>query len=180
MRSLFSRFVDGGAISTTNSVNSKYDSKNPSANSMNYNLAGLRVPNNPCNPLINPAGAFRNLEMAIGSFNNSQFQSAIIPAQYCRLSAGANASGTTLGGTQDANYTIGSLTNALSQFIYGENTEIVAKRGLMSGISCVNAPVFLEINTSTAPTNQHQVYVHAMLDCVFIHDVRTGDIQVRL
>ena len=180
VRSLFSRFVDGGAISTTNSVNSKYDSKNPSANSMNYNIAGLRVPNNPVNPLINPAGAFRNLEMAIGSFNNSQFQSAIIPAQYCRLSAGATASGTTLGGTQDANYTIGSLTTALSQFIYGENTEVVAKRGLMSGISCVNAPVFLEVNTSSAPTNSHQVYVHAMLDCVFIHDVRTGDIQVRL
>jgi len=180
VKSLFARFVDGGAISTTNSINSKYDSKNPLATSLNFNIGGLKYPNNPVNPLIAPASAFRNLQMAIGSFNNAQFQSAIPPSAYCKLSAGGTASGTTLGGTQDANYTIGTVATGLAQFFYGENVEVVAKRGLMSGISCVNAPVFLEVNSSTAPTNAQQVYIHAMLDSVFIHDVRTGDIQVRM
>jgi hypothetical protein len=180
VKSLFARFVDGGAISTTNSINSKYDSKNPLATSLNFNIGGLKYPNNPVNPLISPASAFRNLQMAIGAFNNAQFQSAIVPSAYCKLSAGGTASGTTLGGTQDANYTLGTVATGLAQFFYGENVEVVAKRGLMSGISCVNAPVFLEVNSSTAPTNAQQVYIHAMLDSVFIHDVRTGDIQVRM
>jgi len=180
VKSLFARFVDGGAISTTNSVNSKYDSKNPNSNSMNFNIGGLKFPNAPVNPLIAPASAFRATQMAIGSFNNSAFSSSIVPVYYCKLSAGGTASGTTLGGTQDANYTLASVTTALSQFIYGENLEVVAKRGLMSGLSCVNAPVFIELNISTAPTNTHQVYIHAMLDAVYIHNVKTGDIQVRM
>lgn len=182
VKSLFARFVDGGGV--VNSPNGKYDSKNPIANSLNFNIGGLKYPNNPVNPLIAPASAFRNLQMAIGAFNNAQFQSAITPVAYCKLAAGGTASGSTLGGTQDANYTlvaaVASAVSQLCQFIYGENLEIVAKRGLMSGISCVNAPVFLEVNTSTAPTNGQQVYIHAMLDSVFIHDVRTGEIQVRM
>jgi hypothetical protein len=186
VKSLFARFVDGGFASALNpnSVNGKYDSKNPIANSLNFNIGGLKYPNNPVNPLISPASSFRNLQMAIGAFNNAQFQSAIIPASYCRLAVGGTASGTTLGGTQDANYALmAANVSAVSQqcqFLYGENLEIVSKKGLFSGISCVNAPVFLEINTSTAPTNGQQVYIHAMIDSVFIHDVRTGEIQVRM
>jgi hypothetical protein len=180
VKSLFARFTDGGVVSTTNSINGKYDSKMPLATSLNFNVGGLKYPNNPVNPLIAPASAFRNLQMAIGSFNNAQFQSAIIPSSYCKLSAGGTASGTTLGGTQDANYNIGTSASQLATFIYGENLEVVAKRGLMSGLNCVNAPVFLEVNCSTAPTNAQQVYIQAMVDAVFIHDVRTGDIQVRM
>lgn len=118
--------------------------------------------------------------MAIGAFNNAQFQSAIIPTSYCKLSAGGTAQALTVGGTQDYTYSLGSSATQLAQFIYGENLEVVAKRGLMSGISCVNAPVFIEVNCSQLPTNSHQVYVQAMVDAVFIHDVRTGDIQVRM
>lgn len=180
VKSLFTRFVDGGALNTTNSINSKYDAKMPLATSLNYNIGGLKYPNNPVNPLINPAIAFRNLQMAIGAFNNAQFQSAIIPSSYCKLSAGGTAQALTTGGTQDYNYSLGSSGTQLAQFIYGENLEVVAKRGLMSGISCVNAPVFVEVNCSQLPTNAHQVYVQAMIDAVFIHDVRTGDIQVRM
>jgi hypothetical protein len=182
VKSLFARFFDAAVptAGSPNSPNGKYDTKNPIANSLNFNIGGLKYPNNPVNPLIAPASAFRNLQMAIGAFNNAQFQSAIIPAQYCKLAIGGTPSGTTLGGTQDANYTTTTSLTTLCQFIYGENLEIVAKRGLMSGISCVNAPVFLEVNCSTAPTAAQQVYVHAMLDSVFIHDVRTGEIQVRM
>ena len=180
VKSLFARFVDGGAQTTTNSVNGKYDSKNPSATSLNFNIGGMKYPNNPVNPLIAPASAFRNLQMAIGSFNNAQFQSSIVPSAYCKLSAGGAAQALTVGGTQDYNYSLASSATSLAQFIYGENVEVVAKRGLMSGLNCVNAPVFLEVNCSTAPTNAHQVYIMAMIDAVFIHNVRTGDIQVRM
>lgn len=180
IKSLFARFVDGGAINATNSVNSKYDSKNPMINNINWSVGGQKYPNNPINPLLQPAMAMNSLQKAIGSFNNSQFQSAIIPAQYAKLSAGGTSQALTHGNTQDWNYNLGSATNGLCQFFYGENLEVIARRGLMSGLNCNSSSVFLEMNIATAPTNPHNVYITGMLDCVYIHDLNTGDIQVRL
>lgn len=180
VKSLFTRFVDGGAASVTNSINGKYDSKNPILNSINYNIGGMRYPNAPVNPLLAPANVFRNLQLAIGSFNNASFQSAIIPAQFCKLAAGGTAQALTVGGTQDYNYNLGSLATALCQFVYGENLEVCMKRGLMSGLNCNSAPVFVEVNAAAVPTNTQTAYVIAMIDMVVIHDTRTGDIQVRM
>jgi len=70
--------------------------------------------------------------------------------------------------------------SALCQFIYGEDLEVVARRGLMSGLNCNSAPVFVEFNVATAPTNAQTLYVHALSDVVYIHDIATGDVQVRL
>ena len=181
IKSLFCRFVDGGVNNTTNSANSKYDSKNPNINSINFNVGGQKLPNNPINPLLNPSRAFRALQMASGSYNNSQFQSAIIPSQYCKLAANATTSQLlTVGNTQAYFWNLGSNNNGLCQFIYGEDIEVCARRGLMSGLNCNSAPVFVELNVPTAPTNAQQVYIHALGDVVYIHDYNTGDVQVRM
>lgn len=180
VKSLFARFQDGGAVSTTNSTNGKYDSKNPNLNSINFNIGGQKLPNNPVNPLLNPSRAFRALQMASGSFNNAQFQSAMIPAQYCKLSAGGTAQAATVGATQAYYWNLGSTNTSLCQFIYGEDLEVVARRGLMSGLNCNSAPVFVEFNAAVAPTNAQVLYVHALSDCIYIHDLATGDVQVRL
>ena len=180
VKSLFARFVDGGAYSTANSANGKYDSKNPMINSINWNVGGMKYPNNPVNPILQPALSMNSLQKAIGSFNNSQFQSSIIPAQYAKLSAGGTAQALTVGGTQEYFYNLGSSASGLCQFYYGENLEIVARRGLMNGLNCNSSSVFLEMNLAQAPTNAHSVYITGMLDCVYIHDLISGDIQVRL
>lgn len=180
IKSLFCRFQDMGTQSTTNSINGKYDSKLPMLNSINFNVGGQRLPNNPVNPLLNPSRAFRALQMASGAYNNSQFQSAMPPAQYCKLSAGGTAQSVTVGATQAFFYNLGSAQTSLCQFIYGEDLEVVARRGLMSGLNCNSAPVFVEFNVATAPTNSQTLYVHALGDVVYIHDVATGDVQVRL
>ena len=180
IKSLFARFQDGGAVSTANSTNGKYDSKNPLLNSINFNVGGQKLPNNPVNPLLNPSRAFRALQMASGSFNNATFQSAMIPAQYCKLAAGGTAQGATVGATQAYFWNTGSTNTALCQFIYGEDLEVVARRGLMSGLNCNSAPVFVEFNAASAPTNAQVLYVHALGDVVYIHDIMTGDVQVRL
>jgi len=180
IKSLFARFQDLGTQSTTNSINGKYDSKLPMINSINFNVGGQRLPNNPVNPLLNPSRAFRALQMASGAFNNSQFQSAMIPNQYCKLAAGGTAQAVTVGATQAFFWNLGSVQTALCQFIYGEDLEVVARRGLMSGLNCNSAPVFVEFNVATAPTNAQTLYVHALGDVVYIHDVMTGDIQVRM
>ena len=180
VKSLFSRFVQGGAASTTNSINGKYDTVNPNINSINYSVGGIKYPQTPINPLLAPSQAFRETQMAIGSFNNSMFQSSITPTNYCKLSAGGTAQSETVGATQEYSWNLGSSTTAQSQFIFGENTEVCARRGLLSGLNATSAPIFVEMNIATAPTNSHTLYVIAMLDHIVIHDVRSGDIQVRI
>jgi hypothetical protein len=182
IKSLFCRFQDMGAVSTTNSTNGKYDSKNPLINAINFNIGGQRLPNNPVNALLHPSRAFRALQMASGSYNNAQFQSAIVPAQYMKLAVGGTAAtvAAPLGTTQAYQYNLGSTNTALCQFIYGEDLEVVARRGLMSGMNCNSAPVFVEFNIASTVTNPQTLYVHALGDVVYIHDVATGDVQVRM
>jgi hypothetical protein len=88
VKSLFTRFFDGGSATTANSSNGKYDSKNPMISNISYNIGGVKYPQVGINPLLNPSQVFRNTQMALGSFNNYQFQSSITPTQYCKLSAG--------------------------------------------------------------------------------------------
>lgn len=180
IKSLFCRFQDLGTQSTTNSMNGKYDSKLPSINAINFNVGGQRLPSNPVNPLLNPSRAFRALQMASGSFNNATFQSCMVPSAYCKLAAGGTAQGATVGNSQAYYWNLGSVQTGLCQFIYGEDLEIVSRRGLMSGLNCNSAPVFVEFNVATAPTNSQNLYVHALGDVVYIHDIVTGDVQVRM
>lgn len=181
VKSLFCRFVSGGAAGAANGLHGKYNSFNPLLNNINFNVGGVKYPQAPINPLLLPSQAFRETQMAIGSFNNAMFQSSIIPKQYCRLSAGGTAQSLTVGGTQEYSWTVGTdLVEAQSLFIFGENVEVCARRGLLSGLNCTSAPIFVEMNLSAAPTNSHTMYVMAMIDQVLIHDVRSGDIQVRV
>jgi len=177
VKSLFARFYDASG-GTVGSVNGKYDSKCPLLNSVNYNVGGLRFPQQPINCLLQPAQAFRDTQMAVGAFNNSQFQSCIIPSQYCKLAAGGSASGLT-STTQDGYWNLGTVGYALSSFIFGENVEVCARRGLLSGLNATSAPIFLEMNIAAALTNNVNVYVQAMIDHIIIHDVKSGDIQIR-
>jgi hypothetical protein len=178
VKSLFVRFVESG-VSVTTSVNGKFDSKNPMINSIQANIGGQKIPANPINPLLNPAQVFKELQLAIGSFNSSQFQSCIPPAQYCKLSTGGTASGLRTD-TQDYNWNTGSSTDKQCLFIYGQNIEVCARRGLLSGLNCTSAPVFIDMNIASAPTNAHTMYVISMLDQILIHDVVSGDISVRI
>jgi len=181
VKSLFCRFVPSGAATAANGLHGKYNSFNPICNNISYSVGGIKFPQTPINPLLLPSQAFRETQMAIGSFNNAQFQSCITPTNYCRLSAGGTGQALTVGATQEYSWTVGGdVVNAQSQFIFGENVEICARRGLLSGLNCTSAPIFVELNIATAPTNAHTVYVQAMLDHVVIHDVRNGDIQIRI
>ena len=181
VKSLFTRFYENNSNGIINSANNKYDSKNPLLTGISYNIGGLRFPQNPINPLINPSQAFRELQMAIGSFNSSQFTSAIIPAQYCKLSTGGTAQGLNLGSTQAYEWNTTNSQDSQSLFIFGEDLEIVAKRGLLSGLNCTSAPVFVDLTiASPGPINTHTVYTIAMVDSILIHDVVTGDIYTRI
>lgn len=182
VKSLFARFQENGVLNNKTSLNQKYDSKNPNISQICYNIGGQRFPQVPINPLLNPSQAFRELQMAVGAFNSSQFQSSIVPSRYCVLSAGGtvSAAGTTAG-TQAYEYQNNTTSaTAQSSFIFGQNCEIIARRGLMSGLNATSAPIFLECNIATANTNSHNIYVQGMIDVIYIHNVVTGDVQVRM
>jgi len=179
VKSLFVKYVDNVVNNVDSSINSKYDGKNPSINSFAFNIGGQRYPSNPLNPLLQPSQAFSECEKAIGSFNNAQFQSCITRGRYCKLAKGGNTPAETSTST-DRNYSLDSIVSAQCQFFMGYCCEVVAKRGILSGLNCSSAPVFVENNIATAPTNAQLVYVMAMIDCIFIHDVSSGDISVRM
>ena len=66
------------------------------------------------------------------------------------------------------------------QYIFGQNMEVCARRGLLSGLNCTSSPIFIEMNVAQAPTYSHTCYVQAMLDMVTIHDVNSGRIETRI
>ena len=118
--------------------------------------------------------------MSVGSFNSSQFQSSIVPSRYCVLSTGGTSStAATTAGIQAWEYqNTTTSSTAQSSFIFGENTEVIARRGVLSGLNCTSAPVFLECNVSVANTNTHNIYITSMIDVIYIHNVQTGDVSV--
>jgi hypothetical protein len=140
VKSLFAHFNDIGT-GTAGSYNGKYDGKNLNLQACNWSISGVRYPQNIVNPMTQPATIYRNLKMAIGSFNSSQFNTAIVPARYCVYSATGSA---LTAPNIDANYSTASAAGQLCSFLYGENLEIVAKRGLLSGTDCRSAPVMFE------------------------------------
>ena len=178
VKSIFTRFAQGTL--TANNLHGKYNSFNPSINAIGFSIGGLKFPQQNLNPLLSPSSIYRETQIAIGSFNSTQFTSSIPPSLYCRLSAGGTGQALTVGNTQAYLWNAGAdSSTALSQFIFGVCLETVAKRSLLSGLNCTSAPIFLEMNIANAPTALHNVYFIAMIDHVIIHDIRTGNIECR-
>jgi hypothetical protein len=182
VKSLFVRFQDGGATtSTANSVNGKYDSKLPNANQICFNIQGTgRLPNVPVNPLLSPANSMRETQMAFGNFYSNTQTTSVIPSQYCKLCAGGTAQGPGNGTTQDYLWNLSTDINQQSSYLFGVNTEVVSRRGLFSGLNCLTSPIFLELNIANAVSNSVTAYVTALLDCVYVHNVVSGNLSVRV
>lgn len=179
IKSLFARFQDLGAVSTTNSIFQKFDSKNPMISNFNFNIGGVRF-GPQINPLLQGAQAFVELQKAMGNFNSGSYQSGIIPSNYYKLSVGGSAQAATLGSSQNYEWNLGSQITSQCHFMLGCCTEVIARKSLYSGYSAVSSPIFLELNIASAPTNSHNVYCIAMLDMVLIHDVSQGTLDIRI
>jgi hypothetical protein len=179
VKSIFARFAQGGAATTGNSSNGIFDSSNPSINSYAFNVASQKYPQNPVNPLLFPGNAMTNLQRAIGSFNNANFISAITPQFYCKLSAGGTNQGFGVASTQDYNWNTGSDPFNQSRFFIGENLEVCAKKGLLTGINATSAPMFFECNIAQTPTNAHTIYFIVAIDHIIIHNHEDGTLETR-
>jgi len=178
VKSIFTRFAQNTV--TLSNLHGKFNSFNPNISSINFSIGGLKYPQTPINPLLSPAQCYRETQIAVGSFNSTQFTASIPPSLYCRLSAGSTAQALT-NSNQEYTWNNGvDSATALSQFIFAECLEVCARRGLLlSGLNCTSTPIFLEINISQAFTALHNVYFIAMIDHVIVHDIRSGNIECR-
>lgn len=176
LKSFFARFCELNSVSNKNG---KYNSKNPIAQTIAVNFNGQRYPAMPDEVLLHPARGMLNLQRAIGSYNSSELTSSITPLKYCVLSAGGTASGIT-STTQDAYWNTTDAADVQCSFLWGVNTEDIAKRGVMSGLNINSASGYVELNIASAPTYSHTVYCIGMCDAIFVIDARTGDVQVRI
>lgn len=179
LKSLITRFQEN-ALTTAGGANGKYDAKLPNLSAFNYSIGGVKYPQASINCLTQPALAYTEVLKAVGAFNSALYNTSIIPAQYCVLSAGGVAAALTNTNGSDFNCST-SATSGSKQagFFVGQNLEKSAKHGIFSGLDVTSAPIFNELSI-TALTNAHNVYNIGLFDAVYIHDVRSGLIQVRM
>jgi hypothetical protein len=178
VRSVISRFSEG-LLTTVGCINGIYDSKMPLATSINYNINGLRVPSNPTDLIRNPSYAFSCLQQANANFRNGEFRSGIVPSQYCIAIPASGGVPTDADRNVIAAGTASSAVN-LASFMFGENLEKIAKEGILSGMNLNAGQTFLEMNVSSGNSNAYTAYFIAKQDIIYIHDLDSGEISVRL
>ena len=179
LKSLITRHQEN-TLTIAGDVNGKYGSKCPNATSFNYSIGGIKYPQQTINPLSQPAVAYTETLKAMGCFNTALYQPSIQPSAYCVLSAGGVARALTNTNGSDYNWALTSSSNTTQNAFYiGQNLERIAKKGIFSGIDCTSSSIFVE-ETIAALTNAHIVYNIGIFDVVYIHDIASGLIQVRM
>lgn len=184
LKSMITRHQEN-LLTTAGDVNGKYGSKCPNATSFNYSIGGIKYPQQTINPLSQPALSYTETLKALGCFNTALYQPSIQPSSYCVLSAGGVVKAFTNNNGSDYNWTTQPFSSQGSDYSYqnaffiGQNLERIAKRGIFSGIDCTASPIFVE-ETIAALTNPHTVYNMGIFDVVYIHDIASGLIQVRM
>jgi hypothetical protein len=179
VRALFARFTEASTLSTTGCINYNLDSKAPAATSIAWNINGVLVPSNPTDIVHNPAQIFAQTQQAIGSFNNYEFKSGLVPSRYFVYLP--------TGGTfpTDADEVFTASSNASSvvnqcQFLYGYSLEKVSKGGILDGLNLNSGSTFLNMvwacNNNVAVT----AYFISKLDIIYILDTNSGEVSVRL
>jgi hypothetical protein len=178
VRALFARFTEG-TQTTAGCINGNLDSKCPVANSIAWNINGVLVPSNPTDVIRNPAQVFAQTQQAIGSFNNYEFKSGLVPSRYfVRL-----PSGSSLPTDADQVFTLAGDASAVinqCQFLYGYSLEKVAKAGILDGMNCNSGSTFLNMNWAISNSNAVTAFFISRLDIIYILDTNTGEVSVRL
>lgn len=176
VRSIITRCTEASVLTATGCVNYMYDSKMPTATSIQYNVNGLTVPPNPVDLLHAPATAYSFLEEANSTFNTYEFKSGLAPDRYCIAVAGG-----ALDADVDSRISIANSSTAnLCQFAFGYNMEKVSKAGILDGANLNSGNTFLNMVLAKQNTNQLTFIFIAKMDIIYILDTATGELSVRL
>ena len=179
VRALFARFTEAATLSTSGCINYNLDSKAPAATSMAWNINGVLVPSNPTDIVHNPAQVFAQTQQAIGSFNNYEFKSGLVPSRYFVYLP----TGGTFPTDADEVFTASSNASAVvnqCQFLYGYSLEKVAKSGILDGLNLNSGSTFLNMNWACNNSNAVTAYFISKLDVIYILDTASGEVSIRL
>jgi hypothetical protein len=179
VRALFARFTESATLSTSGCINYNLDSKAPAATSIAWNINGVLVPSNPSNIVYNPAQVFAQTQQAIGSFNNYEFKSGLVPSKYFVYLPTSNTFPTDSDQVFTAAGNASEVINQ-AQFLYGYSLEKVAKAGILDGMNINSGSTFLNMNWVVNNTNAVTAFFIAKMDVLYILDTNDGSIQVRL
>jgi hypothetical protein len=161
IKSLFALFQG----TSSNSVNKKYDSYDPtsSSGSLQYSIAGVNYPARELSTINNKGGFWAELKQAIGGIHNLQTNNfGITPLNWNRV----------------GNDTTTIATPA--QFFFGVNVERLSTNGaLLTGISTNNSSISIRINTSTATAQTHNVALVCMYDAIIEVDTLMRNASVK-
>jgi len=179
VRSLFVRFTEASTLTTAGCMNFTMDSKAPAATSIAWNINGILVPSNPLDIVHNPALCMAQTQQAIGSFNNYEFKSGLVPTQYfIRLPTG----GTFPTDADEVFTAAGTATSVLNQaqFCWGYCLEKVSKGGILDGVNLNSGNTFLNMNWACNNSNSVTAFFISKLDVIYVLDTNSGEITVRL
>jgi hypothetical protein len=179
VRALFVRFSESSTLSTAGCINYTLDSKAPAATSIAWNINGVLVPSNPTDVVHNPALCFAQVQQAIGSFNNYEFKSGLVPSQYFIYLPTGGTFPTDADAVFTAAGTASSVANQ-AQFCWGYSLEKVAKAGILDGQNLNSGNTFLNMNWACNNSNAVTAFFISRLDIIYVLDTNSGDLQVRL
>ena len=179
VRSMFVRFSEASTLSTAGCINYTLDSKCPAATSIAWNVNGVLVPSNPTDIVHNPALAFAQTQQAIGSFNNYEFKSGLVPSQYFIYLP----TGGTFPTDADAVFTAASNASSVAnqaQFCWGYSLEKVAKEGILDGVNLNSGNTFLNMNWACNNSNAVTAFFLSRLDIIYVLNTDSGEVTSRL
>ncbi len=117
------------------------------------------------------------LQQASESYDNYRFKSSLTPNVFCN----AIASGTALPtGTDSYVASIDTTPTQCAGFAFGYNLQKVSKDQIIDGVNLNMSNQYLEMTISNAPTNSLTAYFIAKLDILYLINMTTGDIEVRM
>lgn len=172
--------------SSTTTINTR-SSANPNAGYYNWRFGSVQFPQRNVNLDTNDGGyahAYRNLIQSVNSWATPASGCALgfLPPQTVTTGVPTVASASSYYNTREggANTLTGVLDDALGfgTFAIGQDLELFANRGdvLLSGVSTLASPFYLNLNVLTAPSATCLVDIWAHHDLIMV--VRNGQVQV--
>ena len=189
-RSLFTRFVDGGAIGTlttgasASSLNGWADSKMLLCSQLNYLIGGAaRFPNYPHNTQVLPSTVLSRTLMVSEMYELWKQHSSFTLGGFFKYATVGTAPTAALGYDQRiVNSGSSTYYNDLATFVFGEDLRKAHSSEILDGVDMTNSNHFLEMNVivAQAPSNPITAYFTGVYDIIFECDLEAGTIGFRM
>jgi len=164
-----------------------FDAINPSCNSTNLNVGGIKYPNRPLNPTNRPAEAFQEYLKAWGAVGIKSMSGIITRSAYGATLVAVTGSDSSIvvpsngaRNTSQIETAVPTLV-AISSHMHYLGYDLDRMSGaLFSGVNTRMSPPFIELNIASATDAAVTCYAFALSDCILKIDPATKTLEVLL